>query len=84
MTPRQKTLEFETAIERLEEIVSVLESGEASLEESMELYTEGVRLAEVCNSRLKDAEGKIAKLSRLAETFAEEPLAVISAEDDDE
>ena len=37
-------LSFEAALKRLEEIVRKLESGEASLDESIELYAEGDRL----------------------------------------
>ena len=39
-----KAMSFESAIERLEEIVRKLESGDASLDESIKLYSEGVEL----------------------------------------
>lgn len=55
----KKTKEFESALERLEEITGQLESGEASLEESIELYTEGLQLAKDCHQKLDAAEKKI-------------------------
>ncbi len=64
-----KFKDFETALARLEEIVSELESGEKSLEESIAQYTEGIEIAAVCHGKLGDAEGQIAKLSKIAEKF---------------
>ncbi len=50
---------FETALTRLEEIVSELESGELPLEQSLKLFEEGVKLARICNARLEQAERKV-------------------------
>jgi exodeoxyribonuclease VII small subunit len=54
---------FEEAFERLEAIVAKLESGEAALEESLDLYTEGMTLVKFCNQKLSVAREKIEKLS---------------------
>lgn len=54
---------FEEAFERLEEIVAKLESGEVALEESLDLYTEGMTLVKFCNQKLTVARDKIEKLS---------------------
>ena len=54
-----KSLSFEASIERLEEIVRLLESGEASLDDSIKLYQEGVDLVRKCNKKLDDTEMKI-------------------------
>ena len=68
-------LKFEEALNRLEEIARILESGSASLDESVKLYEEGTRLIQLCASRLNDAESKILKLSKdAAGTFSAEPL----------
>jgi exodeoxyribonuclease VII small subunit len=56
------TLSFEAALERLEAIVHKLETGGASLEESIALYTEGVALRAQCDVKLKDAQARIEKL----------------------
>jgi exodeoxyribonuclease VII small subunit len=55
-------LSFEAALKRLEEIVRRLETGEASLDESIELYAEGDRLRQQCEARLQAAQAKIEKL----------------------
>ena len=55
-------LSFEAALKRLEEIVRRLESGEAPLDESIELYGEGDRLRQQCEARLQAAQAKIEKI----------------------
>jgi exodeoxyribonuclease VII small subunit len=56
-------LSFEDALKRLEAIVQRLESGDASLDESITLYTEGDALKMQCERRLKDAQARIEKIS---------------------
>lgn len=53
---------FEEALGRLEEIVKTLEDGESSLEESLSLFEEGVRMARLCSRRLDAAETRIRML----------------------
>jgi exodeoxyribonuclease VII small subunit len=55
-------LSFEEALQRLETIVSRLESGQAPLEESITLYEEGARLKAHCESRLKAAQLRVEKI----------------------
>jgi exodeoxyribonuclease VII small subunit len=55
-------LSFEAALKRLEEIVRRLESGEAPLDESIELYGEGDRLRQQCEARLQAAQARIEKI----------------------
>jgi exodeoxyribonuclease VII small subunit len=55
-------LSFEAALKRLEEIVRKLESGEASLDESIELYGEGDRLKQQCEARLQAAQARIERI----------------------
>jgi exodeoxyribonuclease VII small subunit len=52
-------LSFEDALKRLEAIVHRLESGEASLDESIRLYQEGDGLRAQCEKRLADAQARI-------------------------
>jgi exodeoxyribonuclease VII small subunit len=56
-------LSFEDALKRLEAIVHRLESGEASLDESIRLYAEGDQLRKQCETRLQDAQARIEKIS---------------------
>lgn len=55
-------LSFEAALEELEAIVRKLETGEAPLDESIELYARGDKLRTQCQIRLKAAEARIDKL----------------------
>lgn len=63
--------DFESALERLEEITDQLESGDSSLEESIELYTEGLKIAKFCNDTLTDAEKKIKLIVKDSEVAEE-------------
>lgn len=54
---------FESAIQKLETIVSKLEKGEESLESSLNLFKEGTELVAFCNNVLKNAEQKITEIS---------------------
>lgn len=55
-------LTFEEALGRLEKIVHRLEAGEASLEESIDLYNEGARLKAHCEAKLASAQARIEKI----------------------
>lgn len=57
-----KSMKFEDAMKKLEELVSNLESGNVSLDESVKLYEEALELAAFCNSKLDNAESKIKML----------------------
>ena len=54
-----KTVSFEQAMTRLEEIVRTLESGSATLDDSLKLYEEGIALVRACGTKLDEAEKKI-------------------------
>lgn len=58
-----KKLTYEEAMVRLSEIITKLESGEAALDESMELFEEGARLSAFCYKKLEAAEQKIIEFS---------------------
>lgn len=68
----KKEISFEKAMERLEEIVDSLESGECPLEESLKLFEEGVKLVKFCNSKLESVEGTIKKLVNINGELVEE------------
>ena len=61
---KQKTFEFEIALKRLEEIVASLEGENESLENSMKLFEEGVKLTESLRNHLKSAEQRIKVLMK--------------------
>ncbi len=55
----EKKPTFEQGMARLEEIVSKLENGEASLDESLKLFEEGAKLMSQCTAMLDKAEQKV-------------------------
>lgn len=55
-------LTFENAMKRLEEIVNALESGQVSLDDSLKLFEEGIKLTKYCETELKNIENKAAKI----------------------
>ena len=57
--PKKKEQSFEKSLERLEEIVDLLESGEFPLEESLTLFQEGVSLVKQCNQKLEAFENSV-------------------------
>src|SRR3712207_4023907 len=59
-----KTENFETQLAALERIVRELERGELPLEESLQLFEDGVKLARECQERLNQAERRIEILMR--------------------
>lgn len=76
------TLTFEDALKRLEEIVMQLEGNRLALEQSLEMFEEGVKLVRLCTNRLDAAERRIEVLltdkeGRLhAAPFPEDPAEV--------
>jgi exodeoxyribonuclease VII small subunit len=67
-----KKLKFEEAMQRLQEIVGKLESGEESLEDSMKLFQEGAKLSAQCYQMLDKAEQQVAQLTKIADSEEEE------------
>jgi len=61
-TTKPKT--FESSLEELERIVRQLEQGELTLEKSLELFEQGVKLSRDCQERLSQAERRIEILMR--------------------
>ena len=58
-------IDFEQALQRLEELVRLLESGELSLEESLNSFEEGIGLIRICNERLNFVEKRVQSLIEL-------------------
>ena len=62
--PAKKKETFEQSIERLDEIVRLLEGGEVSLDESLSLFEEGTRILGICSKQLDEAEQKVVRLKK--------------------
>ena len=59
----EKEINIEDSFKRLEEITELLEKPDTKLKEAMELYTEGVKLADSCKKTLEGVEKEIKILS---------------------
>lgn len=57
-----KTKSFEKSVQELDSIVEQMESGELSLEQSLELFEKGIKLTRECQKTLADAEHKLQQL----------------------
>lgn len=62
-----KKQNFEEALARLEEIAELMESGELSLDDSVKLYKEGVKLSAFCAEKLTKAQQEVAELKKTAD-----------------
>ena len=55
----KKSYPFEASIEKLEKLVEKMEDGDLTLEESLKVFEEGVKLTRECQQALVDAEQKV-------------------------
>lgn len=62
MAKEEKELTFEENLERLENIVKKLESGEVPLDDAIKEFNEAMNLAKKCDEKLKSAEEAITKI----------------------
>lgn len=60
-----KCKSFEAELKKLQDIVSKLEKGTESLENSLKLFEEGTKIANFCYGVLESAEQKITDLSKV-------------------
>jgi exodeoxyribonuclease VII small subunit len=62
--PRETERNFESGMDRLEEIVEQMESGKLPLEDLIVRYEEGMNLVKICQERLANAQQKIEIIAR--------------------
>ena len=58
----QKTVDFESAVAELEQIVADMEAGKLSLEDSLAAYKRGAELLTLCRAKLEDAQQQVSVL----------------------
>lgn len=71
---------FEDCLQQLEKIVEQLERGDLSLEQSLKLFEEGVRLSSSCRQELEAAEGKVEILMKQGGKLQAEPFEGLGEE----
>lgn len=64
LATRKKSINFEDSLAQLEELVSTLESGDLSLEDSLKAFEAGIRITRECNAALKEATQRVELLTR--------------------
>ena len=62
MGKKVKKNSFEESMNRLEELVDKMESGESSLEQNLEWFEEGMDLIKTCQTHLVDADKRVQEL----------------------
>lgn len=72
--PTQTVASFETSLDELEKVVKELESGDLSLDRSLELFSRGIELSDSCRKQLEEAETRVEMLIRKEGTYQPEPF----------
>ncbi len=67
MDAENNALTFESAIEKLENILKKLENEDTPLDQMVELYEKANELADICRLKLKAADDKVSKLVKNAD-----------------
>ena len=68
----EKKMTFEESLKELEDIIRKLENGDASLDEMLSLFEQGIARTRDCSAQLKNAEQKISVLMKTASGEMEE------------
>ena len=68
MGKKIKANSFEESINRLENLVDKMESGESSLEQNLEWFEEGMDLIKTCQTHLADADKRVQELIKSSES----------------
>lgn len=74
MPKKPTTPDFETALAELEKLVEKMESGEQSLEQTLESFQKGIELTRSCQEGLKAAEQKVEQLLKKNGKLVTEPI----------
>ena len=84
MSKKTPTLNFEAALAELEQLVDRMETGEMSLEESLQAFERGVVLTRDCQKALKEAELRVQALTETDTGVALEDIDVEALDLDDD
>jgi exodeoxyribonuclease VII small subunit len=72
MAEKEQNLNFEEAMEQLENIANELEKGDLDLDTSVSKFEEGMKLSKQCNKFLENAEKRITILLKNGDKIEEE------------
>jgi exodeoxyribonuclease VII small subunit len=75
MAAKKKAIDFEQSLNTLEALVTRMEQGDMSLEESLQAFESGIALTRECQTRLAAAEQQVTKLIEQQGEIKLEPFA---------
>lgn len=81
---KKPELDFEGAMDRLEEIVRELEHGDVPLEKAIDLFQQGMKLSQLCGSKLTEVEQKIEMIALEDGELRKKPFGTRLEGDSDE
>lgn len=84
MPAKKPPVDFETSLTALETLVTKMEQGEMSLEESLQAFETGIRLTRDCQARLAAAEQQVQQLLEQQGKLSLDPLDSEDLENDDQ
>lgn len=74
---------FEDAMKRLEDVVQSLESGDLSLQDTLQIFEEGMKLVSFCSKKLEEAEQKVTMLIKESDgKYTHQPFDMKEADED--
>ena len=76
MANKKEQFNFEASLTSLEQLIEQMESGDLSLEESLQAFEKGIALTRQCQTALRDAEQKVQKLIRKGDELHQAPFDV--------
>ncbi|WP_049631120.1 exodeoxyribonuclease VII small subunit [Cellvibrio sp. pealriver] len=74
MPPKKKSIDFEQSLSTLENLVTRMEQGDMTLEESLQAFETGISLTRECQARLAAAEQQVTKLVEQQDDIRLEPF----------
>lgn len=74
MAAKKKAIDFENSLQQLEVLVTTMEKGELSLEQSLKAFEEGIKLTRECQTRLSEAEQKVQLLLEQQGQLSSQPF----------
>ena len=80
MAKAKKSIDFEQALDQLEELVEDMDNGDLTLEESLKAFEEGIKLTRECQTALSEAEQKV---QMLIEENGELKSVIVSIDEDE-
>lgn len=79
---KDKAVDFESSLQTLEQLVSKMEVGDLSLEESLKAFEDGIKLTRECQQALQNAEQKVQVLMQKNGEVIQAPLPDLEDDSD--